>query len=138
VVDILAAGPDVYQVSAGRSLAYLDNILDVLACLDPCYDPPFSRIGPHLFDRLAQLTTVVAVLQDWDDERERFIAQVSQQGTAVRGFVVRSGPTTKPLPVDAEFGEITMLPPADVLQTLDADGTMSLLSIHSGGGAVVA
>ena len=33
VVDILAAGPEVYEVSAGRSLAYLDNILDVLAGL---------------------------------------------------------------------------------------------------------
>ena len=137
VVDILAAGPDVYQVSAGRSLAYLDNILDVLACLDPCYDPPFSRIGPHLFDKLAQLTTVVAVLQDWDDERERFVAQVSQQGTSVRGFVVRDGPTTKPIPTDAEFGEITQLAPSDVRKTLEADGTMSLLSVHSGTGAVV-
>ena len=46
VVDILAAGPDVYEVSAGRSLAYLENILDVLACLEPCPDPPFQTIGP--------------------------------------------------------------------------------------------
>src|SRR5579859_4075395 len=47
VVDILAAGPDIYEVSAGRSLAYLENILDVLACLGPCHDPPFATIGPN-------------------------------------------------------------------------------------------
>ena len=35
VVDILAAGPDLYEVSTGRSLGYLDNVLDVLACLEP-------------------------------------------------------------------------------------------------------
>jgi len=136
VVDILAAGPDVYQVSSGRSLAFLDNILDVLACLDPCDDPPFSRIGPHLFEKLSQLTTVVTVLQDWDDERERFLAQVSQLGTSVRGIVVRDGPTTKPLPVDGEFGEITVMAPSDIRETLEAGGTMSLFSDHSASGAV--
>jgi len=41
IVDILAAGPDVYEVSAGRSLAYLENILDVLACLEPSRAKPF-------------------------------------------------------------------------------------------------
>ena len=50
IVDILAAGPDIYEVSAGRSLAtYLENILDVLACLEPCPQPPFQGIAPTLF-----------------------------------------------------------------------------------------
>ena len=62
IVDILAAGPDIYEVSAGRSLAYLENILDVLACLEPCPEPPFRSIGPLLFEKLGQITTVVAVL----------------------------------------------------------------------------
>lgn len=133
VVDVLAAGPDVYQVSAGRSLAYLDNILDVLACLDPCYDPPFARIGPHLFEKLAQLTTVIAVLHDWDDDRERFLGQVMARGTSVRGFVVREGEPSKPLPADGEFGDVTVLRPSDVQRALESGGTMSLLS--SGGAA---
>ena len=52
VVDILAAGPDLYEVSTGRSLGYLDNVLDVLACLEPSPAPPFESIGPPLFERL--------------------------------------------------------------------------------------
>src|SRR5262245_18946709 len=56
IVDILAAGPDIYEVSVGRSLGYLGNILDVLSCLEPSYAPPFKSIGPHLFDKLAQIT----------------------------------------------------------------------------------
>ncbi|MFW5857999.1 MAG: DUF58 domain-containing protein, partial [Planctomycetota bacterium] len=36
VIDLFAAGPDLYHFQAGRSLAYLDNILDVLACIEPC------------------------------------------------------------------------------------------------------
>jgi uncharacterized protein (DUF58 family) len=119
VVDILAAGPDVYQVSAGRSLAYLENILDVLACLEPCPDPPFATIGPALFERLAQVTTVVAVLQDWDPARRDFLRQVRQSGAAVRAIVVHDGPTREDWRGAAEeIGEISQMAPGDVERAL--------------------
>ena len=115
VVDILAAGPDVYEVSAGRSLAYLENILDVLACLEPCYDPPFATIGPPLFERLAQLTTVVAVLQDWDPVREAFLRRVRTSGAAVRGLIVHEGPTTTDWRAAADdLGDVQAIAPAQV------------------------
>ena len=96
IVDVLAAGPDLYEVSAGRSLAYLENILDVLACLEPCQQPPFETVGPALFDKLAQTTTVVAVLLDWDDSRAAFLRRVRSLGVAVRGVIVRDGETSQP------------------------------------------
>ena len=115
VVDILAAGPEVYEVSAGRSLAYLDNILDVLAGLEPCPDAPFAAIGPALFEKLARITTVVAVLQDWDEPRERFLREVKSLGTAVHVIVVHEGATTLPwASVGAELGHIVHMTPADV------------------------
>jgi uncharacterized protein (DUF58 family) len=119
IVDILAAGPDVYQVSAGRSLAYLENILDVLACLEPCPDPPFQTIGPALFERLGQVTTVVAVLQDWDPARREFLQQVRAAGVAVRAIVVHDGPTKEDWRAAAEeIGEISQMAPADVERAL--------------------
>jgi uncharacterized protein (DUF58 family) len=122
IVDILAAGPDVYEVSAGRSLAYLENILDVLACLDPCHDPPFATIGPNLFEKLSQITTVVAVLQDWDTPREDFLKRVQALGTAVRAIIVHDGPTQKAWEhVDESLGEVSVLSTADVERLLAAD-----------------
>ena len=97
VVDILAAGPDLYEVSAGRSLAYLENILDVLACLEACPIRPSQTIGPALFEKLGQITTVVAVLQDWDEPREEFLRQVKALGTAVRVVIVHEGDPARPL-----------------------------------------
>jgi len=122
VVDILAAGPDLYEVSAGRSLAYLENILDVLACLEPCPDPPFATIGPVLFEKLGQITTVVAVLQDWDDAREGFLRQVKALGTAVRVVIVHEGPTAKPWAGAEDLGEVGLMSPSDVEQALAASG----------------
>lgn len=121
IVDILAAGPDIYEVSAGRSLAYLDNILDVLACLEPCAQPPFQTISPVLFDKLAQITTVVAVLLDWDDQREEFLRRVKMLGAAVRVIIVREGETTKPWQhIGDELGEVSLMTPEDVERALAA------------------
>jgi uncharacterized protein (DUF58 family) len=123
VVDIFAAGPDIYQVSAGRSLAYLENVLDVLACLEPCHEPPFAKVGPHLHERLGQLTTVVAVVLDWDAEREEFLRGLRDLGVAVRTFVVHAGPTRRRWEEAARsLGEITALDPAEVERRIAAEG----------------
>jgi len=122
IVDILAAGPDVYEVSAGRSLAYLENILDVLACLGPCHDPPFATIGPNLFEKLSQITTVVAVLQDWDKPREDFLKRVHALGTAVRAIIVHDGYTQKAWEhASVNLGEVSVLSTADVERLLAAE-----------------
>jgi uncharacterized protein (DUF58 family) len=124
IVDILAAGPDIYEVSAGRSLAYLENILDVLACLEPSYAPPFATIGPHLFEKLAQITTVVAVLQDWDPVRRDFLRRVKQLGTGVRVLIVHDGATAEPWQAaSAELGDSELLAPADVERRLQQPTT---------------
>jgi len=117
IVDILAAGPDVYQMTAGRSLAYLENILDVLACLGPCYDPPFAKVGPHLFEKLSQITTVVAVLQDWDAPREDFLKRLKALGTGVRAIVVHEDPNAWEH-VAEDLGEVSMISTADVERLL--------------------
>jgi uncharacterized protein (DUF58 family) len=123
VVDVLAAGPDLYEVSAGRSLAYLENILDVLACLDPCPEPPFRTIGPTLFERLRQVSTVVAVVLDWDDARETFLRRVRSLGTAARAIVVHDGPTARPWQaVGEDLGAVEQMTPADVDRALATEG----------------
>ncbi len=122
VVDILAAGPDLYEVSTGRSLGYLDNVLDVLACLEPSPAPPFETIGPPLFERLERLTTVVAVMLEWDEAREAFLRRVRAMGVAVRVLLVHEGETRKPwASVSADLGEIALFTPAQVASRLAAE-----------------
>jgi uncharacterized protein (DUF58 family) len=123
VVDIFAAGPDLYEVSAGRSLAYLENVLDVLACVEPCHDPPFSIVGPTLFEKLQQITSVVAVVQDWDDAREDLLRRVKAFGVDLRTIIVRDGPTRKDFGAAAdELGEVSLIRPGDVEEALASEG----------------
>ena len=119
VVDILAAGPDLYEVSTGRSLGYLDNVLDVLACLEPSPAPPFESIGPLLFARLERLTTVVAVMLEWDEPREAFVRQLRALGVAVRVFLVHEGATRRPWTgISPDLADVALLTPGDVQSRL--------------------
>jgi hypothetical protein len=88
-------------------------VLDVLAALEPSPAAPFATVGPPLIDALAQISTVVAVLQDWDESRENFLREVKALGTEVRAFVVREGAPTRPLP-GAELFEVSPLRPAEI------------------------
>jgi uncharacterized protein (DUF58 family) len=122
VVDVFAAGSDIYEVRAGRSLAYLENILDVLACIEPCHTPPFQEVGPALFEKLQGITSVVAVVQDWDETREAFLRKVKSFGVGMRVLLVREAPTQKNWTAAAdELGEMSLIPPAEIEKALESE-----------------
>lgn len=89
VIDIFAAGPSLYRLQAGRNLAFVENILEVLACLEGTEDYPFQLIIPELMDEISQIASVVFVLLDWDEHRARFVQTVTDLGAAVKVILVR-------------------------------------------------
>ncbi len=120
VVDLFAAGPDLYTLRAGRNLAHLDNVLDVLACLEPCKESPFERLAPVLLDNLSGITTAVLILLDYDETRRRLIQVVRDYGPAVRVLVVRDGPCTLDPEADGDLaGQVTVLGSADLGKAID-------------------
>lgn len=94
LVDIFAAGPKLYHLTAGRSLAYLDQILDILAAVDENPDEPFQIIEPELMTNLAQITTVICIFLDWSESRRAFVSNLRSMGCGVRVILVRDGACT--------------------------------------------
>ncbi len=88
VVDLFAAGPELYYLQAGRSLAYLDNILDILACIQACPTDPLEKITPKFRDELGQISTVVLLLLQWDQARRKLVQEVLDAGAMVKLIVV--------------------------------------------------
>jgi len=112
IIDIFAAGPNIYYLQAGRALAYLENILDILACIDNCEEPPFDRLEPVLLENLSQITTCIMVFLDWDETREQMVRTTHSLGTSVKVFIVRDGPpTVDPSPYEGLVGRITQISP---------------------------
>lgn len=97
LVDLFAAGPDVYHLTAGRSLAYLDQILEILACVEGSPRAMFAEIEPKLAELFDRLSTVILVLTAWDDERRDFAESLRTRGVAVKVIVMSPDtPTASP------------------------------------------
>lgn len=97
VIDLFAAGPELYHFQAGRHLAFLDDVLDVLACIEACPEDPFPKLGPAVAESLAQISTAVVVFLDWDETRRDFVRMLHDSGVQTLVIVVRDGdPTLDP------------------------------------------
>jgi uncharacterized protein (DUF58 family) len=114
LVDIFAAGPSLYHLTAGRSLAYLDQILDILACVEESAEEPFDRIEPELSENLSRISAVVAVFVDWNEPRRRFIEKLRRQGVVVKVVIACDGKPALPPAADADtLGFVPVVTRAD-------------------------
>ena len=91
LVDLFAAGPNLYHLTAGRSLANLDQILDILACVEGTTTEPLSVVAPQLEAYLSRLTTVICLFLEWNEERQEFVKNLRSSGVGVKVLLLRGG-----------------------------------------------
>ena len=94
IVDLFAAGPKLFHLSVGRSMSYLDQILEILAGVEETPNEPFDLLTPELMENLAQMTSVVCILTDWNEVRQNFVEELRQLGAGLKVIVVRDTPCT--------------------------------------------
>ena len=94
VVDLFAAGPKVFRFRGGRSLANLDSILDILACLEPQQQAAFDQLASTLIEEIAQISSVVAVFVGWGEDRRRLLTQLLASGVHVRALLISDTPAS--------------------------------------------
>lgn len=110
LVDIFAAGPDLYHLMAGRSLAYLDQILDILASVDGKDEEPFSTLEPEILENLEQINAIVCVFLDWNETRRAFCANLANSGVGFKVIIVRDGACSEdPMPDSEWLGSIPVI-----------------------------
>jgi len=110
LVDLFAAGPDLYHLTAGRSLAYLDQILDILACVEENSAEPFDAIEPHIAALLERLSTVICVFLDWNSARRNFAMRLRSAGVAIKVIVVSDRGCAMNPAADADLlGEVPVI-----------------------------
>lgn len=94
IVDLFAAGRNLYQLTAGRGLAYVDQILDILACVEESHEEAIEAIEAEVREHLSQITTVICVFLDWNETRRAFVRGLVEHGATVKVIVVREGECT--------------------------------------------
>jgi uncharacterized protein (DUF58 family) len=112
IIDLFAAGPQVYRFQGGRSLGFLENILDLLACLNPHPGEPFAEFSADVIDEVARISSAVLILLTWNDLRRDLVDQLRAAGVAVKVVLVTAAETRPPgLP-----GEVATLQVKDILE----------------------
>ena len=115
MIDLFAAGPELYVFRSGRHTAHFENLLELLACVDVCPNDPFDAIAPAVAEELAAISSAVCVLLDWDDSRRRFVRTIVESGCPTKVLLVRSGASSDPVDPseNVQFVELT---PEEILQ----------------------
>jgi len=112
LIDLFAAGPELYVFRAGRHTAHFENILEIVACVDACRENPFDTVAPALADELSNISTVIGVFLDWDTSRRELARTAVEMGCSVKILIVRDGETTEP--IDFEEGSVVPLTIAQI------------------------
>ncbi len=117
IIDVFAAGPDLYVFRAGRNTAQFDNLLEILACIEHCNRDPFEKITPALTAELHSTSAAIFLLLDWDDSRENLVRMTVEAGCSVRVIIITDKKTTKDFHnAETWAGDIVVLTPEMVSQ----------------------
>jgi len=115
IIDIFAAGPDLYVFRSGRHTAHFDNVLEILSCLEARRDDPFDYVGPALRDELGKISTTLYIFLGWDNSREQIVRAALESGSHVKVFFVTSDKNNLPLPaIEHVCGPVSVFSPEDI------------------------
>ncbi|MCA9043172.1 MAG: DUF58 domain-containing protein [Planctomycetaceae bacterium] len=101
VLDLFAAGPELYVFRTTTSVMNFEKVLDLLAAVEPAHKSAFAELSPAVTLQLESVSTMLCVFLDWDSTRSSFVESVRHAGCELRVLLVRDEqPTTIPFPED--------------------------------------
>ena len=117
IVDIFAAGPDIYHFKGGRSLAQFEQILDILSCMEPNRKEPLTKLETAVMEEIAGIGSAVLLLLKWDDDRKKLVEHMRSFGVQLKIIVLSDDVSSMPegiqvshyRPQDVLMGNVTEL-----------------------------
>jgi uncharacterized protein (DUF58 family) len=97
LLDLLFAGTESYCFTSGRGLAHNEQMLEVLASVEPCRGKKFNLLESLVLEHSHVLSGCVCVLLDWDKDRQEFVRKLRLLGLPVLVLVVTSQEKTQGL-----------------------------------------
>ncbi len=118
VLELLIAGPGIFRfVSAGR-VGYFEEVLDILAAVEPCSGDPLPDLLPLLMEEIRAIQSVCLVLGHWNAYRAALVQSLNDCDVGVKVILVsRRGTAPASLPPGSTYlnvqaikkGEVTTL-----------------------------
>ena len=89
IIDLFAAGPQVFRFQAGRALAHVEHILEILASLDSGARLDMQALEAALLPEAPRLSAAILLMMDWDEARAGLVQKLKANGVAVRVLSMR-------------------------------------------------
>ena len=95
LLDLLFVGPDAFCFTAGRGVAHADQMLEILASVQPCNSAPFDQLEQLVMSHASTVSGCICVLLAWDETRKRLVEKLRALNLPVLVLVIRgAGETT--------------------------------------------
>ena len=88
LLDLLFVGPQSYCFTAGRGVAHVEQMLEILASVRACSDQPFRALEHLVLSHIEVVSGCICVLVAWDEERRGFIGKLKALGVPVLVLVI--------------------------------------------------
>ncbi|MBI2994918.1 MAG: DUF58 domain-containing protein [Gammaproteobacteria bacterium] len=121
LLDLMFIGAQAYRFTAGRGVAYAQNMLEILACVAPCPGDDFARLDQLVMQNIAETSGLICVFLDWNEPRRNLMQRMTTLGVPACAFIVTADPAVVSA-VEAADGNgqrLVAVPPAAVQQTMD-------------------
>jgi uncharacterized protein (DUF58 family) len=76
LLDLLFVGNQSYCFTAGRGLAHVDQMLEILASVKNCADKQFEALEQLVLNHISAVSGCICVFQRWDEARKNFIKKL--------------------------------------------------------------
>lgn len=129
LLDLMFVGTRTYRLTSGRGLGQTENMLEVLACVEPRFEDGVAKLNDLIMQNVGETSGLICVLLDWDRDRRDLVQRILALAIPVFVFVV----TEDPGAIGAAAGPLADAP--DRLVALPADAIQEALDrIISGTG----
>lgn len=119
LLDLMFVGPQAYCFTSGRGVAHTEQMLEILASVQVCWDKQFSSLKHLVLEHATQISGCICVFLDWDEARKNFVQSIKLQGTPLLVFVVTQTETAlDPGPMSDQPDKFHVLPVGKVGEKL--------------------
>jgi uncharacterized protein (DUF58 family) len=88
LLDLMFVGNQAYCFSSGRGVSHTDSMMEILACVRPCHDRPFSELSSLLLNHASRLSGCICILLAWDEQRQDMVKKLRGIGVPLKIIVV--------------------------------------------------
>jgi uncharacterized protein (DUF58 family) len=88
LLDLLFVGNQSYCFTAGRGLAHVEQMLEILASVKNCADKNFETLEHLVLGHISAVSGCICVLQRWDDARRKFVEKLKALGVPLLVLVI--------------------------------------------------